>query len=163
MTSKISTLQGSVLGPVLFLIYINSITDTLSLQYNIFADDLKMCTIPHSTPETYYHATSMCQSDIHELHVVGSSLGLSMNSSKCAVMHFNRCGTTLPPPQYTLDQTQLSVVTSQKDLGVVVDSKLKFHSHASMTSHKTFCYAQQFVGRLSLWSPCSSHMCRCVL
>lgn len=129
--------QGSVLGPVLFLIYINNIADSLSSQYKIFADDLKMyCTIPHSSPETYYHATSMCQSDIHKLHVVGSSWGLSMNSSKCAVMRFNRRGTTLPPPQYTLDQTQLSVVTSHKDLGVVVDSNLKFHSHVSVTAHK---------------------------
>ena len=35
-------LQGSVLGPVLFLIYINCIVKNFTCKYNIFADDLKM-------------------------------------------------------------------------------------------------------------------------
>ena len=35
-------LQGSVLGPVLFLIYINCIVENFTCKYNIFADDSKM-------------------------------------------------------------------------------------------------------------------------
>ena len=129
--------QGSVLGPVLFLIYVNTIAATLSSKYKIFADDIKMyCTIPHSTPDAYSDAVTKCQSDIDKLHAVGSSWGLSMNSSKCVVMRFSRRGVTLPPPRYTLNHKQLLVVSSHKDLGVIVDSDLKFHSHVRETVHK---------------------------
>ena len=129
--------QGSVLGPVLFLIYVNNIANSLSSQYKVFADDIKMyCTIPYSSPAAYSAASSVCQSDIDKLHAVGSSWGLSMNSSKCVVMRFKGRGINLPPPHYMLNQEQLEVVSSHRDLGVVVDSDLKFHSHARETAHK---------------------------
>ena len=128
--------QGSVLGPILFLIYINNIATSLSSRYKIFADDLKIyCTIPHSTPEAYATATSACQTDIDRLYTVGTSWGLSMNSSKCVVMRFNRRA-ICTSPQYTLNGTQLKIVSSHKDLGVVVDTDLKFHGHIRDVAHK---------------------------
>ena len=59
-----------------------------------------------------------------------------MNSSKCVVMRFQRRGINLPPPSYTLNQAQIKLVSSHKDLGVVVNSDLKFHSHARETARK---------------------------
>ena len=146
--------QGSVLGPILFLIYVNNIAATLSSDYKIFADDLKMyCLIPHSTPEQYSNATSACQSDIDRLQAVGSSWGLSMNSSKCVVMRFKRRGTTLPSPHYVLNQAELKLVTSHKDLGVVVDSDLKFHSHVRETAHKAGGLAHNLIRATVCRSP----------
>ena len=59
-----------------------------------------------------------------------------MNSSKCVVMRFHRRGICSSPPQYTLDGTQLKVVSSHKDLGVLVDTDQKFPCHVRDVAHK---------------------------
>ena len=129
--------QGSVLGPILFLIYVNNNAASLSSNYKIFADELKMyCTIPHSLPQAYATASSTRQTDIDKLHTVSASWGLSMNHSKCVVIRFHRRSVCIPPSQYTLNQNQLKAVMSHKDLGVVVDSDLKFHSDVRSVAHK---------------------------
>ena len=146
--------QGSVLGPILFLIYINNLASSLSSNYKIFADDLKMyCTIPHSSPQAYATASSVCQTDIDKLHAVGSSWGLSMNSSKCVVMRFHRRGVCSIPPQYSMNQSQLKTVSSHKDLGVVVDSDLKFHGHIRDVTHKAGGLAQNLLRSTVCRSP----------
>ena len=146
--------QGSVLGPVLFLIYVNNIASSLLSKYKVFADDIKMyCTIPHSSPEAYSDAEAACQADIDKLQDVGSSWGLSMNSSKCVVMRFKRRGISLPPPRYTLNQKLLDVVSTHRDLGVVVDADLKFHSHARETAHKAGGLAQNLMRATVCRSP----------
>ena len=62
-----------------------------------------------------------------------------MNAEKCAVFRLVRgssgCLDVAPLGRYTVNGTILSVVTSQRDLGVLVDSTLCFHSHiASVVS-----------------------------
>ena len=129
--------QGSVLGPILFLIYINNIASSLSSHFKIFADDLKIyATIPHATPLVYAAASSAFQADIDRLHTVGSSWGLSMNAAKCVAMRFHRPGTCSTLPQYTLNGSQLNTVSSHKDLGVVIDRDLKFHGHVHNVAQK---------------------------
>ena len=146
--------QGSVLGPILFLIYINNIASSLSSHYKIFADDLKIyCTIPHSTPQSYAAALSAFQADIDKLHSVGTSWGLSMNTSKCVAMRFHRPGTCSTLPQYTLNGTQLKTVSTHKDLGVLIDRDLKFHSHAHDVAQKAGGLAQNLLRSTVCRSP----------
>ena len=77
--------QGSVLGPILFLIYINHVASNLCCKYKIFADDLKIyMSIDHGT--SYQRDTSAFQRDIDTLCSTSKSWGLYMNSKKCAVL-----------------------------------------------------------------------------
>ena len=129
--------QGSVLGPILFLIFINHIAASLSCHYKIFADDLKIyLRINHACDDHYNQDVRLCQTDISTLQHVASSWGLELNQDKCAVMRFQRKSSMVPPPQYFIDQAEIPLVQSHPDLGVLVDSNLKFHQHISNTAHK---------------------------
>lgn len=129
--------QGSVLGPILFLIFINNIASSLSCKHKIFADDLKIySSIAVKTPSEYVDASGKFQADIDCLHATGVSWGLSMNSAKCAVLRFQRGSVNIPPPSYRLSGDLLPTPSNHRDLGVVVDVSLKFHEHVRETARK---------------------------
>ena len=76
--------QGSVLGPILFLIYVNHVVQQLSCNYKIFADDIKMYI--SSKPADPQTGAPALQSDIDTLVATSSSWGLVMNIDKCVCM-----------------------------------------------------------------------------
>ena len=138
--------QGSVLGPLLFLIYINHIGSNLSSSYKIFADDLKLyaCVNPSMSDARPGAAQSM-QTDIGTLHRTSESWGLTINRDKCAVLRFARNSRGQAPPEYFLDGSPLPTCKTHGDLGVLVDDKLKFHEHVSSVAHKAFGLCQSFL------------------
>ena len=129
--------QGSVLGPILFLVFINHIASGLTCQYKIFADDLKIyMRINHTTADTYTHDVRRCQTDIDTLQTTASSWGLKLNQDKSVVIRFQRKSSTAPPPRYLIGQAEIPLVQSHPDLGVRIDASLKFHQHIASTVHK---------------------------
>ena len=82
--------QGSVLGPILFLIYINDLPDCVNCPVCLFADDSKLyCKVPKSNngnPDAIdEHA--MLQEDLQELHNWATRWKMSFNVNKCKIMH----------------------------------------------------------------------------
>ena len=145
--------QGSVLGPLLFLVYINHIAAGLSCKYKIFADDLKIYARTRSKTGLAALETEM-QADIDTLARTSSSWGLNMNASKCAVLRFSRrIGGDPDPPTYTLNDNPLPSVQSHRDLGVIIDTSLKFHEHISTVTHKVAGLAQSFLKTTVCRSP----------
>ena len=72
--------QGSVLGPILFLLFVNHIAANLSCQFKIFAGDLKMyMNVCGPDSQNYADTTAKCQSDISTLHLTAQSWGLRFN------------------------------------------------------------------------------------
>ena len=121
--------QGSVLGPLLFLIYINYIAANLTCHYKIFADDLKIyaCVHRRSRPASLSLSSSPdIQSDIDRLYSTSVSWGLTMNPKKCAVLRFSCSYDDLTPAEYYLNGLKIPAVKSHQDLGVTVDVDLKF-------------------------------------
>ena len=120
--------QGSVLGPILFVIFINDLPDAVSSVTRIFADDTKM----------YGRATTdadraKLQDDIEGLSDWSDEWLLKFNTSKCSVMHL---GQSNPLHKYSMrdndgQRRQLEVTVLEKDLGVHVDNKLSFHQHVN--------------------------------
>ena len=81
--------QGSVLGPVLFLVYVNHVVYGLCCKFMIFADDIKLhisCDRVEST------GVGVLQRDIDQLVKTSSSWGLLMNADKCVCMRFGARG-----------------------------------------------------------------------
>ena len=76
--------QGSVLGPLLFLLYINDLPEGISSYISLFADDVKMIT------KSSQHLTS--QHDLEKLCEWQNNWLLKFNSqdSKCKVLHIGR-------------------------------------------------------------------------
>ena len=81
--------QGSILGPPLFLIYMNSIASGLT-SHAIFADDLKICVCTHPTSQGLPYSPLNLQRDIDILFNTTRSWGLNMNTKKM-------CGPPLLP------------------------------------------------------------------
>ena len=120
-------LQGSVLGPLLFNIYVNDIPDTVKSPILLFADDIKIfrCIRTH---EDY----AQLQLDLNCLSGWSWKCKLKFNVSKCNVLHL---GAT---EQHTYFLCDIVIQPAQpvRDLGVVIDQDLKFHEHTSLVTNK---------------------------
>ena len=121
--------QGSVLGPILFLIYINDLPKCVECPVCLFADDSKIyCRVPNSNnpkPELQ-NAHSKLQKDLNELHTWANKWKMSFNTSKCRVMHLGYGNTK---HEYTLNGEVLQETTEEKDLGILIDNELTFSKH----------------------------------
>ena len=121
--------QGSVLGPILFLIYINDIVDQLNCNAYLFADDMKIFNA--ITTNTDHQDL---QSDINTIAQWTNKWQLKLNVEKCKIMTVGRA--LLEPPHTYLLPTgnqngshNLCRVTEEKDLGILIDSDLQFENH----------------------------------
>ena len=78
--------QATVLGPVLFIIYINDITRNLTSQCKLFADDMKVYKVLRNTDEDMH----VLQKDLHSLEQWSPDWQLSFNIKKCEVMRISK-------------------------------------------------------------------------
>ena len=117
MTSGVT--QGSVLGPLLFLRYINDLPDNVKCcQVKIFADDTKI------------NSPSKCQAqhiqnDIESLKNCSKTWQLPFNSDKCSVLHLgssNKRNGLYMPDDLTQTDTMIKSVESIRDLGIIADN-----------------------------------------
>ena len=115
--------QGSVLGPLLFLIYINDISNVVSSQMSLFADDAKLFRAIKSIEDR-----KKLQDDINAMNQWSNLWQMEFNPSKCHVLSF---GSRASNPQYTLAGNTLSCADYEKDVGVLVPSNLKFHEQCA--------------------------------
>ena len=110
--------QGSILGPVLFALYVNDLPDAVKFsQVAMFADDTKL----FSTIKTKNDCEHL-QNDLDNLRVWSSESGLSFNDKKCKAQHITRKFTPLTTT-YKLS-SNLEQINSERDLGVWVQNNL---------------------------------------
>jgi hypothetical protein len=119
--------QGSVLGPILFLLYINDLPDGIKNAVSLFADDLKMVA-KSSTKE-------INQKDIDYLVSWQNKWLLNFNTkdNKCKIIH---AGKNNPCNQYYMGEVLLPVVETEKDLGVLVSKNLNWTEHIHSSINK---------------------------
>ena len=75
-----------------------------------------------------------CQADINHLLKTSESLGLSMNADKCTVLRFKPRGNSIASTgrfPYHNNIAWLNFSASHSDLGVIVDTSLKFHANTN--------------------------------
>jgi hypothetical protein len=111
--------QGSLLGPVLFSIYINDIDLIIELLTLLikFADDTKVANIIRSAEDA-----RRLQDCLDALMVWAAKWGMAFNTAKRQVMHIGRHN---PRHPYTMGGHVLEVTSSERDIGVIVNSELK--------------------------------------
>ena len=108
-------LQGLILGPVLFLLFVNDIPDMISSTGKMFADDTKLyCQIMTKAD------CDNLQCDLNALSAWSKLWLLKFNAEKCVVLR-TRAAINY---QYSLSTVYLQEVASQKDLGITVSNTL---------------------------------------
>lgn len=115
--------QGSNLGPLLFNVFINDICEQFSVEYLLYADDLKMFLRIESVEDA-----AAVQSNLDGLSEWCTANRLHLNIDKCRVLTFSRKSSDIIF-NYTIDSNRLTRCTSFKDLGVTFDRSLKFDLH----------------------------------
>ncbi|CAI5443098.1 unnamed protein product [Caenorhabditis angaria] len=119
-------LQGTVTGPLLFLIYINDVLLEVDdeVEATIFADDIK---ISSSNPEKL-------QSTLDKIVAWSKKWDMPMAPSKTSVLHLGKNNKKNP---YFINGIQIPSVSVVRDLGIYIDEKLNFEYHCNETVRKT--------------------------
>jgi len=124
--------QGSVLGPLLFVLYIDDIGIICSadVTHQLFADDLKLYTsvVSGSTGINL-------QESLDKLCVWCNNWQLTVNIAKCYVHHLGKNNQRIP---YYFSGSQIPVSNVVVDLGISVDCNLKFDSHINNIISKSY-------------------------
>lgn len=147
--------QGTVVGPLLFLLYINDIEQGLNSTIRLFADD----SVIYRKIETI-EDSHILQQDLFRLQEWADKWQMSFNIKKCKILRITRrtktkinfnyvmSTPTLPPSTIEIEQrtiedakevlkvrpptlsfTPLEEITSDRYLGVILDNKLSFNEH----------------------------------
>ena len=121
--------QGSILGPVMFLIYVNDIPDIITSTAKLFADDTKIYRQINNVEDS-----TALQIDLTTLDLWADRWQMNFNPTKCEVMRishnkYNRS------TQYNISGTVLRNVSTYKDRGVIMASDLKWSKHVEQIVH----------------------------
>ena len=122
--------QGSVIGPCLFLFYINDLPDKMSSTVRLFADDAIM----YLTIQTQQDAAHL-QEDLNILGNWAADWKMELNTQKCQVITVTRKRTRIKH-QYFLNGAALDAVTSTKYLGITITQDLKWNRHIANICQK---------------------------
>ena len=123
--------QGSILGPILFTIFINDLPDGIKSICKIFADDTKIYNDSNSYPDI--------QEDIVHLQNWSEKWKLFFNISKCKIMHIGNKDDQSRENYFMFDgQTKITIeeCDQEKDLGVIFDETLIFDKHINSAINK---------------------------
>ena len=116
--------QGSVLGPALFLLYINDLPCTIVNDTRLFADDTSII-FPHSP---HQDITEEINADIENLRSWAETWFVDLHPGKTKCLHVSTVDNpTVPSPQ--INGVDIEIVKTHKHLGLFLSSDAKWHDH----------------------------------
>ena len=120
--------QGSILGPLFFLVYINDLTENLKCNIKLFADDTSLFTVVQN-PNT---ATNDMNHDLESMKQWAHQWRMSFNpdpQEQAVEIIFSRKRNISDHPVVLFNDTPVKKVDEHKHLGFFLDSKLSFSAH----------------------------------
>ena len=128
--------QGSILGPLYFLVYINDLTMDLKCNVKLFADDTSLFTIvqdPNTAASDMNHNLELIKKWAHDWR-----MSFNPDARKQAVeVIFSMKNKAVDHPVIVFNNTPVKVVDEHKHLGMFLDSKLSFSTHIKEVISKT--------------------------
>ena len=152
--------QGSVLGPLLFLIYINDLLNCSNLgQFILFADDTNIFVFGESHEAVIAKANELLTSVSSYMH----ANKLHINMKKCCYMHFRPKDGFINPSTDIISATKVKIndyeikeVDETKFLGIIIDNNLSWLPHLNALAKKLRCCSGQ-LNRIKKYLPASLH------
>ena len=120
--------QGSVLGPILFLIYINDLDDDITNKLLKFVDDTKVFIKIKSVADRQH-----LQDDLNKLIEWSEKWRMLYNFGKCKCLH---TGHGNEDAQYTMGGTVLNITLKEKDLGLTISADMKVSEQCGIAAAK---------------------------
>ena len=168
--------QGSILGPLLFVIYINDIhTVSQKFTFVLYADDTTLisplCSFIHSSQSDMNYVSTMKNMELSKISDRLAVNKLSLNTAKTKFMLFHNYQKTINEddiPQLTINNTIIERVTEFNFWGLTINKFMNWNSHASKISNKIShtlgvmnrlkCYLPLSAMKLMYWSLVLSHL-----
>ena len=122
--------QGSVLGPLFYIIYANDLSKVVkNCKIALYADD----TVLYTADESFDKSITNMQGDLDALSTWCSNNGIRANTEKSKVMVFGSTSNLSRLPQFelTLEKTPLQTVNNYKYLGIILDQQLNYNLHVN--------------------------------
>ena len=121
--------QGSVLGPLFFVMFINDLLNRIKNEGKLFADDTKILALISSELDNLG-----LQNDLNILKEWTDEWQIKFNSLKCKVMHF---GNSNPKYKYKIENVVLEEGKLEKDLGIFISNDISWSHHISYMINKS--------------------------
>ena len=125
---KAGVLQGSILGPLIFLIYINDLPNGLNSNVKLFADDTSLFSVVHNISDS----ANLLNSDLSKINEWALQWKMSFNPDpikQAQEIIFSRKTSKRNHPGLMLNNNIVNLTTNHKHLGMIFDSKLSFDEH----------------------------------
>ena len=120
--------QGSVLGPILFLIYINDLDDSITSNILKFADDTKLFRKVNTDGDKQH-----LQNDLDRLVKWSEKWQMLFNFGKCKCLHIGHRNLNV---NYKMGDTVLGTTVKEKDLGVTISADMKVSEQCGIAASK---------------------------
>ena len=125
--------QGSLLGPLLFSVYINDLPDSVHLTKPLlFADDSKCL---GTVRDRQISSPSDLQLDLDSLSLWSLTNRIAFNGAKCVLLSFPHGSA---PPSHFISGVEIPLVYSTRDLGVLITDTLSWSDHIHLITSKAY-------------------------
>ncbi len=127
--------QGSLLGPLMFLLYINDLPDNIKSNMFLYADDSSLyCKVDH---DNYQTSINELQNDLDTIGQWAKTWGLEFKASKSWDLTFHSTSKKLPTlPSMKLNNIIIPKTPTHKHLGIILDEHLNFAAHIDELARK---------------------------
>ena len=151
--------QGSILGPILFIILTTDLSVVISpsIAYHLYADDTQIYS--HCQPESIVSAVAELNVTLNNISNWSKANALTLNSSKCQALiigsshNLKMLSNNDSVPPITIDDINIPLVKKYKNLGVIFDDTLSWTSHINSLVSKSYYKLRNFRNQKNFLSP----------